>query len=161
MALKQIYDRFLSLPLRAKFILSFLIVICFGGILTLFFGTRLEHKTIVSLAQDKVQHDLASARMVYNEKLFDIRDIVRLNSVRESIQESLKNKQRAALSKQLSLIKTEFNLDFLTVTDNDGKVVLRISNPEIWGDDQSNDPLIQRALSGKTVTATQIISRKN
>jgi hypothetical protein len=74
MPLKIIYNKFLSLPLRAKFILSFLLVICLGGILTLFFGTRLEHETIFSLAQDKVKHDLASARMVYNEKLYDIRD---------------------------------------------------------------------------------------
>jgi len=161
MALKQIYNRFLSLPLRAKFIISFLLVICFGGILTLIFGTRLEHKTIFSLAQDKVNHDLASARMVYNEKLFDIRDIVRLNSVRESIQNSLKTKQRETLFKHLSLIRKEFALDFLTVTDAEGKVVLRTSNPEIWGDDQSSDPVLQRALSGKTVASTQITPRED
>jgi two-component system NtrC family sensor kinase len=120
----------------------------------------LEHKTIFSLAQDKVQHDLASARMVYDEKLFDIRDIVRLNSVRESIKNSLKTKQRENLSKQLSLIRREFDLDFFTVTDNGGKVMLRTSNPEIWGDDQSKDALVQKALAGKTVAATQIIPRE-
>jgi len=160
MAFKNLYYKILSLPLRAKFIISFLLVICFGGVLTLFFGTRLEHKTIFSLAQDKVKHDLASARMVYNEKLYDIRDIIKLNSVRESIKNSLKNKQRQTLSELLSIIRTEFNFDFLTVTDAEGSVFLRTSNPEIWGDDQSHDPLVQRALSGKTVSATQIISRE-
>jgi len=160
MAFKQIYDRFLSLPLRAKFIISFLLVICFGGVLTLTLGTRLEHKTIFSLAQDKVKHDLASARMVYNERLFDIRDIVRLNSVRESINTSLKTKQREPLFELLSLIKREFAFDFFTATDAEGKVILRTSNPEIWGDDQSHDILVQKALSGKTVASTQIIPRK-
>jgi len=160
MAFKKIYDKILRFPLRAKFILGFLFVIGFGGVITLFFGTRLEHKTIVSLAQDKVKHDLASARMVYNEKLYDIRDIVRLNSVRESIQDALKNKQRESLLKHLSPIRKEFDLDFLTITDAAGKVFLRTSNPEIWGDDQANDPLVQRALSGKTATATQIITRE-
>ena len=160
MAFKKIYDKILRFPLRAKFILGFLFVIGFGGVITLFFGTRLEHKTIVSLAQDKVKHDLASARMVYNEKLYDIRDIVRLNSVRESIQHALKNKQRESLLKHLSPIRKEFDLDFLTITDAAGKVFLRTSNPEIWGDDQANDPLVQRALSGKKATATQIIVRE-
>jgi len=159
MALTKIYDKILRFPLRAKFILGFLFVICFGGVITLFFGTRLEHKTIFSLAQDKVNHDLASARMVYNEKLYDIRDIVRLNSGRESIQESLKNKQRETLLKHLSPVRKEFDLDFLTITDAEGKVFLRTSNPATWGDDQANDPLVQRALSGKTATATQIIAR--
>jgi len=160
MAFKKNFNQFLSLPLRAKFILSFLLVIVFIGIITLFFGTRIEHQTIFSLAQDKVKHDLASARMVYNEKLFDIRDIIRLNSVRESIQNSLKNKQRDILLNLLSLIKTEFDLDFLTITNAQGQVILRASNPEVWGDDQSDDPLVQRALSGKTVSATQIINRE-
>jgi len=86
MHFKKVIAAFLNLPLRVKFILSFLVVICFGGVLTLTLGTRLEHRTILSLAQAKVRHDLASAWMVYNERLNDIRDIVRLNSLRESLQ---------------------------------------------------------------------------
>ena len=159
MNIKNIYDKFLSFPLRAKFIITFLVVICFGGVATLFLGTRLEHKTIFSLAQAKVRHDLASARMVYNEKLFDIRDIVRLNSMRESLQNTLKNKQRESLLKHLDPVRTEFNLDFLNITDAEGKVFVRTSNPEIWGDTQSDDPLVQSALSGKTAAGTQIIDR--
>jgi two-component system, NtrC family, sensor kinase len=159
MILKKHYDKFLRFPLRAKFTITFLFVICFGGVITLFFGTRIEHNTIFSLAQAKVRHDLASARMVYNEKLFDIRDIVRLNSVRESIQNALKNKQRESLFKHLEPVRTEFNLDFLTMTDAEGKVFLRTSNPEIWGDSQSDDPLVKNALFGRTAAATQIINR--
>lgn len=78
--------KFLNLPLRIKFILSFLLVIGAGGLISLFLGTRLEHRTIMSLAEAKVRHDLASAWNVYNEKINDIRDIVLLNSLRESIQ---------------------------------------------------------------------------
>jgi len=160
MILKKHYDKFLKFPLRAKFTITFLFVICFGGVITLFFGTRIEHNTIFSLAQAKVRHDLASARMVYNEKLFDIRDIVRLNSVRESIQNALKNKQRESLYKHLEPVRTEFNLDFLTITDAEGKVFLRTSNPEIWGDSQSDDSLVTNALLGRTAAATQIIHRE-
>lgn len=53
--------KFLDLPLRIKFILSFLLVIGAGGLISLFLGTRLEHRTIMSLAEAKVRHDLASA----------------------------------------------------------------------------------------------------
>ncbi len=160
MPLKKPFEKFLSLPLRAKFILSFLIVISFGGIVSLFFGTRLEHKTIFDLAQAKVRHDLASAKMVYNEKLNIIRDIVRLNSVRESIQKAIKEDERKVLEKYLGRVSKEFNLDVLTLTDSRGKVLLRTRNPGMWGDDQSGDSLIMRALRGKTVAATQIVSRK-
>lgn len=160
MHLRKPFEKFLNLPLRAKFILSFLIVISFGGIISLIFGTRLEHRTIFSLAQTKVKHDLAAAWMVYHEKLNDIGDIVRLNSIHEFIQTAIKGNEKETLEKHLSRVRKDFNLDVLTLTDAQGKVILRTSQPEIWGDDQSNDPLVSRALKGQTVKATQIIPRK-
>jgi two-component system NtrC family sensor kinase len=152
--------KFLDLPLRAKFILSFLGVICLGGILTLTFGTRLEHNTIFSLAQAKVRHDLASAWMVYNERLNGIRDIVLLNSMRESIQHAVTHDDKETLMKYLNRVRKDFSLDILTLTDAQGRVILRTSQPEIMGDDQSEDSLIDRALRGETVQATQIIPKE-
>ena len=151
---------FLNLPLRVKFILSFLFVISLGGILTLTLGTRLEHNTILSLAQAKVRHDLASAWMVYNEKLNDIRDIILLNSHRESLQKAIKQKQKRILFKYLKRVREEFNLDILTLTDAQGKVLLRTTQSEILGDDQSNDPLVKRALKRELAAGTQIIPRQ-
>ncbi len=159
MNFQQSFKKFLDLPLRMKFILSFLVVICFGGIVSLFFGTRLEHRTIFSLAQAKVRHDLASAWMVYNEKLNDIRDIVYLNATRDSIQKALLAGDREALERTLGRVLRDFSLDVLTITDEQGKVVLRTARPDLSGDDESNDALVSRALRKETVTATEIIPR--
>lgn len=158
--MSKLLEKYLNLSLRAKFILSFLVIICLGGVITLTLGTRLEHKTIISLAQDKVNHDLASAWMVYNEKLNDIRDVVLLNSRRESIQKAAKDNEKELLEKYLSRARKDFNFDILTLTDAQGKVLLRTTQPEIWGDNQSKDALVRRALMGETVTATQIIPRE-
>jgi len=62
------------LSLRTKLILSFLIVIIIGGLLSLSFGSRLVKNTIIHQAQAKVEHDLAAAWMVFNEKLNDIKE---------------------------------------------------------------------------------------
>ncbi len=156
----KILKKFLDLPLRVKFILSFLAVISFGGIVSLFFGTRLEHRTIFSLAQAKVRHDLASAWMVYNEKLNDIRDIVRLNAARDSIQKALLARDREVLGRQLGRVRSEFNLDVLSITDETGIVILRASQPESFGDDLSKDPLVRRAIDKEVVTATEIVPRE-
>lgn len=126
----------------------------------MFFGTRLEHRTIFSLAQAKVKHDLASAWMVYNEKLKNITDIVRLNSRQESLQNAIKQNNREMLLKYLSRVQIEFNLDFLTLTDTHGKVLIRTTQPIIWGDDQSSDPLIKRAMKNETISSTQIIAKE-
>jgi two-component system NtrC family sensor kinase len=148
------------LSLRTKLITSFIIVILFGGLVTLFFGWRLVKDTLISQAQTKVQHDLAAAWMVYNEKLNDIRDIILLNSSRESIQKAIKSNEKEILERYLGRVREEFNLDVLTLTDSQGKVILRTTQSEINGDDQSTDPLVTRALKGETVAGTQIISRE-
>jgi two-component system NtrC family sensor kinase len=151
--------KFLDLPLRMKLVISFLVVISFGGIVSLFFGIRLEHRTIFSLAQAKVRHDLASAWMVYNEKLNDIRDIVLLNASRDAVQRSLLLGDRETLERTLGRVRRDFGLDILTITDAQGKVVMRAAQPSSGGDDESADPLVTRALARETVTATQVISR--
>jgi two-component system NtrC family sensor kinase len=151
---------FLNLPLQMKFILSFLAVICFGGVLTLTLGTRLEHQTIISLAQAKVRHDLASAWMVYNDKLSHIQDIVRLSASLESLKNALKKDEKELLLSYLSQTRNDFSLDILNLTDARGKILVRSSRPETSGDDQSRDPVVRRALGGDTVRATQIVSKQ-
>jgi len=159
MNLHRSAQKFLDLPLRMKFVLSFLVVILFGGLLSLFFGIRLEHRTIIGLAQAKVRHDLASAWMVYNEKLNDIRDIVLLNAGRDSIQAALLAGDRETLFRSLVRVRRDFNLDILTITDRFGKVVQRTNGSAIFGDDQSADPLVSRALRRETATATEVVPR--
>jgi len=158
--MKKILRIFLNLSLRIKFILSFLFVILFGGVLTLILGTRLEHRTIFSLAQAKVRHDLASAWMVYNEKLNRIRDIVQLSSSLESIKTALQNNEKDVLIQYFTRLRNDFNLDVLNLTDAHGQVFIRTNQPEISGDDQSKDPFVSRALQGETITATQIIPKE-
>ena len=149
MGKKPLVRRFLDLPLRLKFTLSFLVVICLGGIITLTLGTRLEHRTIISLAQAKVEHDLDAAWMVYQEKLNDIRDLVRLNAMRESIQRALKNRKRDILFRYLNKVRLDFDLDVLTITDRKGTVILRTSQPDMRGDNQSHDPWSYPHCKGK------------
>ena len=159
MLTRKLFHRFHDLPIRRKMILSFLAVISFGGIITLFIGMRIEHRTIFSLAQAKVRHDLASAWMVYNEKLISIRDIIHLSTAREFILDTLRTGNGADRAKKLDDIRREFDLDILTVTDARGRVVLRARRPDVSGDDQSGDPLVRRALLKETAAATQIVSR--
>ncbi|MDH4217759.1 MAG: cache domain-containing protein [Candidatus Aminicenantes bacterium] len=128
--------------------------------MTLILGTRLEHRTIFSLAQAKVRHDLASAWMVYNEKLNRIRDIVQLSSSLESIKTALQNNEKDVLIQYFTRLRNDFNLDVLNLTDAHGQVFIRTNQPEISGDDQSKDPFVSRALQGETITATQIIPKE-
>ena len=151
--------RLLDLPLRRKMILSFLAVLAPVGIVTLFIGTRLEHRTIINLAQAKVRHDLASAWMVYNERLNSIRDIVRLSAASGFVQAILLAGPQEDWVARLDALRREYNFDILTLADARGRVVLRSRRPGSAGDDVSTDPFVRRALRLELVAGTQIISR--
>ena len=145
--------------MRTKLVLSFLGVIVIGAILTMIFGSRLVKNTIIDEAQEKVKYDLSSAWMVFNEKLNHIRDIVSFTAERESIQDAIARKEEDILLRYLSRVRTQRELDILTLTDSTGKVIVRTRNPEIEGDDQSQDEIIKKALDGGDFANAQIISR--
>jgi len=152
--------KFPHLSLRTKIILSFLIVIIIGGILSLSFGWRLVKNTIISQAQEKVKYDLNAAWMVFNKKITEKRDIVSLTAAREGIKDTIKNNNKDILLKYLSRVREEYGLDILTLTDSKGKVMIRTRNPEVVGDDQSQDEIVNLVLKGGILAHPQIIPRE-
>ncbi len=146
--------------LRTKLILSFLAIIIVGGLLSLMVGSQLIRNTLISQAQDKVRHDLSSAWMVFDEKLNDIKNLVRLTAARESLRDFLRTHQLEILSQYLSRVRVENRLDALTLLDHQGRVLLRTSSPNQAGDDQSRDEIVRRALLRETIAAPQIVPRQ-
>lgn len=146
--------------LRTKIILSFLVVIIIGGLLSLSFGSRLVKNTIIHQAQAKVRHDLDSAWMVFHEELNDIKVIVSLTAAREGVRKAIKNDQKDILLKYLGRVRKEYGLDILTLTDDKGKVIVRTRNPEVVGDDQSQDEIVKRAMKRESVAYPQIVFRE-
>jgi two-component system, NtrC family, sensor kinase len=152
--------RFRDFSLRRKLVLSFLAVILIGGVLTLFVGTKIEHRTIISLAEAKVRHDMASAWMVYHEKLNSIRDIVRLSADQEFVAAALRHGRLEGAAARLDAIRVRFGLDVLTLTDASGRVVVRARRPDVAGDDQSGDPFVAGALRGESPAGTAVVPRQ-
>jgi len=137
-----------------------MIIIIFGGLITLSIGWRLVKKTIISQAQTKVRHDLSSAWMVFNEKLNDIKEIVALTAARESLHEAIRNKRLDILLKYLRRVREDYGLDILNLTDSEGRVIVRTRNPKIVGDDQSQDEILMWALNRGVIAHPQIVSRE-
>ena len=146
------------LSLRIKLILSFLAVIAFGGLISLVIGWRLVKNTLIGQAQLKVKHDLSAAWMVFNERLNNVKDLVNLTAARESLQLAVQEGQADVIFKYLDRVRRSYALDFLTLTDAHGQVVVRSSNPHRVGDNQASDELVSLALAGTTVASPQILS---
>ncbi|MBI5967630.1 MAG: cache domain-containing protein [Deltaproteobacteria bacterium] len=120
-------------------------------------GTRMVGNTIISEAQNKVRHDMASAWMVYQDKLNRIKDVLHLTAKRDLIIRSLVGREVEVLRRELERVRIEYGLDVLTVTDREGVVLTRTRPPYRTGDFQRNDELVRRALKREIAASTEII----
>lgn len=147
--------------LTAKFTLAFVVIVFVIGTASIWVGVRLIADGIVKQAQNKITSDLRSAREIYNENLSDIKDMLRLSAERILVKQALIENDRRKLLNLLSWVKNNERLDFLSVTDQRGKVVLRLGNPDLYGD-QTNIDAVRLALTKRTVVATTlIVSQEN
>jgi two-component system NtrC family sensor kinase len=151
----------MNISLRTKLIVSFLAVVIVTGFVATLVGVNLIGNGIIREEQDRVRTNLYSAREIYQGELKEIRDLVRLTAVRFFIKEALLKSNLEGIEEELVRIREEEHLDILTLTDKNGKVLFRASNPDVYGDNQAEDELIKSVLlSEEVVASTQIIPKK-
>jgi two-component system NtrC family sensor kinase len=145
---------------RSKLALYFLIVVLVSGLISTIVGISLINRHIINRAQNQVRHDLASAWMVYNEKLGDVECIIKVTAERFFLKNSLITQELHIPGRELERVRKAYGFDILTLTDTRGVVIVRTRNPYTVGDDQSNDALVSRALKGMASSATQVVPAK-
>ncbi|MFH1421156.1 MAG: cache domain-containing protein [Planctomycetota bacterium] len=150
----------MKILLQAKLIIIFFTVIIITGIVATIIGVMLIGNGIVREAQNKVNLDLNSARQVYQQKLRDIHLILSFTAIRRVvIREALQKGNIPLLLQSLKEVMQQGELDFLTITNEEGTVVLRAQNPEVLGDSQADDEIVKRVISEKkSCYGTQIVN---
>ena len=146
--------------LQKKIIFSFLIVVIVGGSVALTLGIVLYGKTVLERAQQRVKMDINSAWMVYNQRLETLELLVQLTAKRDILIEEVKKKNSYQLQFLLERVRIDNNLDFLTLTNARGLVVVRGRYPYTAGDDQSNDAMVTQSLGGEYISGTQILPQE-
>lgn len=86
-----------------------------------------------------------------------IRLLIAQDAVSDALRKDLQSGDAAALQDQLSNIARTSGLSFLTVVDNNGKVVAR-GNGGVGGS-LASDKFVQRALTGETVSSAVIMPK--
>jgi len=143
--------------LRSKLVFSFLLVVLVGGTGSMIVGIRMVGNTIIDEAHKKVQHDLDSAWIIYQEKLNRIQDVLNLTAKRDLIIRAVMGNQVELLKRELERVRIAYGLDVLTVVDRKGIVLTRTRSPYCSLDHKGNDELVRRALGKEIVSSTEII----
>ena len=149
----------LYMPIATKLLLSYLpIIIVTSGVFSIV-GIKLITNRILSEAQEKVRHDLNSANEIYQNQINHINDVVRLTSERFFLADALISGNLDRTLDELIKVKISEHLDILSLTNANGEVILRASNPDAPMYPKTYDELVSAVLSRKTpVVSTSIIT---
>jgi two-component system NtrC family sensor kinase len=149
-----------------KLLLAFLLIIgllsvMFGGVAIFLIGNR-----VVEEAQNRVESDLNAAREMYDAYSNSLYDLVRLSADRFYLRDALLAGFPDLAAGELLGTMLREGLDFLSLTDADGIVLLRAAHPGVKGDSQLGDGVVAAALStrlpvvGTTVLTADRLARE-
>lgn len=143
--------------IATKLTLSFLSIILLSSLIFTFVGVQIINNRIIAEAQERVRTDLNAAREIYQDKLERVADAVKFTAARLFLGDILRGEIQSSYLNELTRFKNSEGLDVLTITDASGKVVLRINNPSMKGDDQSNDEIVSAVLRTRLLASGTII----
>jgi len=149
-----------------KLMLAFLAIILllsatFSGVAAFLIGSR-----VLSEAENRVESDLDAAQEIYDCYSSSLYDLMRLSADRFYLRNALLAGQASLAYGEILGTMLREDLDFLTVTDAEGTVVLRAGNTGVVGDSQAADGLVAAALQtlepvvGTTVFGAGRLSRE-
>ncbi|MCX8011796.1 MAG: cache domain-containing protein, partial [Desulfobacterota bacterium] len=147
----------LTLTLRDKFILSFLLIVGFTGIAAGLTGHYLINKLVKEEVQERVRAALFASQGIYEQELSNIGIKIQLIAERLFLKKNLSYGKLSPVFQELDKFFQQEKLDILFLTDEKGKVLYRAHNPEEKGDDFSRNFLIQSALNQKIIQTTFVI----
>lgn len=138
-----------KIPIATKLILGFLLIIVITSAVFSVVGVQLVGDRIVSEAQEKVRYDLNAAREIYLSRLSHVNDVVRFTAERFFLRNALLAGDMKQTAAELRKIGERERLDILTVTDKSADVLLRATNPNLFGDSQRHDELLRAVMNKK------------
>jgi two-component system NtrC family sensor kinase len=150
------------MPIAAKLTVGFLLIIIAGNVIFTIAGIQLIGNRFEIEAQEKVRTDLNAAREIYLSELRHVEDATRLTAKRFFLRDAIQSGEMEQATYELMDVKANEGLDFLSVTDANGTVIMRTTNPDHVGDDQRHDEIVAEVFATQLPAAsTVVISNEN
>jgi CheY-like chemotaxis protein/HAMP domain-containing protein len=146
--------------LRRKLLGGFLAVVVLVGLVTSLAGTRLTRRTIMNRARADLSRDLTAASFVLDNFRENLDRKIRLAAGTERIRTLLAEGNLEKLRNRLVMMSVENNMDFLSIADTKGQVLLRAFVPEIKDGRLESDKLVAGAAKGEGTSGIILLSVK-
>ncbi len=143
--------------LKWRIVATYSLILIVGGVSTSTIGIRVTGRALLEQAHQQVDHGLSVARTIYRNRLDQLRDCVELLAPSVRVRDALHEDRRAAAAEHLTSIRRHRQLDFLSLADSTGTVVLRTAGPGSTGDFVGGLAPVAQALKGQVAASTEIL----
>jgi len=114
---------------------------------------RIISDQIITRAEMKTISDLNSAREIYRNKVSELHSIIRFTTLRQLIRDAVLRSDRRFLTEDFRSTLGREKLDVLTAVDAKGKVIARGRNPDLYGDNLLELPIVALAIRTRQPTS--------
>jgi two-component system NtrC family sensor kinase len=133
--------------------LSFLLVILAVSAIFSIVGINVIDGRIEAESRSRVEIGLASAHEVFEDRLSDVKDVVRLTAGRFFLRNALLTGAPDLAGSELARIGSREGFDLLTVTDAQGEVLYRVANPDASDDGSAAHRLVSVVAADRVPAA--------
>ena len=149
------------MSIRLKLSIGLIIIILASNIILAVVTSLYVGNVYFTEVQTRVRLDLNSARDIYNNSIDQIEQVLKAISIRRRISYPLEQEVKGDLGKVLQNIYNNSDIEMLTLVGIDGRVIYRAHNPQQYGDDISEIPIIKKVLEEwKPAKGTMVVSQE-
>jgi two-component system, NtrC family, sensor kinase len=144
--------------LTTQLILSYLVILGIGGLVTSLVGSWIVSATIMEQARRTALHDLAAAHTIYEQRLEMLKRSVQLTAAEMTVRHRYHEGDARSIEAHLEEIRQRTGYDFITFADRRGRILARATRP---GDPRGDVPslaVVRAAMAGDVAAATEIMA---
>lgn len=145
---------------KKRIALIFVLIALSTGVIIGFIVNSIITNRVIYETQERVKEALNTARWVYTSKLNDIDRTIRLTSIRYILKGALQKERALLIKDDMTRLMADQGLDFLTLVNRKGTVLMRFHNPGMSGDSLTEDPFVKEAIRNKALSGTQVLLRE-
>lgn len=149
----------IRLSIATKLTLSFILIIVMGSAFFIIVGSLIIDNYVERNSREKVRRDLDAMREIYINQLAQMKEVVSSTANETYLRDALLAGDITQATNELVGISLRERFDLLTITDEEGNVLLRTSNTNQTGDNVSHDELVSKVIDRQEpIAATAIVS---
>lgn len=146
--------------LRTKLFKGFAVVALIISVLSAAIGMHTIWGRLLDDAKIRVNLDLESAWSALDVKKSEMETFVKMVASKKLVFDQYRESDwdDADFQGRMELLRANFSLDFFTLTDRNGKVVMRASPPYSKNDVRAAFPAVSRALKGESASGFELLT---